>query len=979
VLNAALAVIVGVLGLFRTGTDEPAAGRLTASELRCEYLVEPLAVHEAAPRLTWVLSSDRRGEVQRAYRILVASTPQKLAADEGDLWDSGKVDSRATAHVPYAGVKLTSRRVCWWKVRAWDRDERPGPWSTPSRWEMGLLDSADWTAAWIEAEPRGSGAVVTRAIYRANNGKAERDVTALVAETLARGQAVVASNEALGGDPARNVVKRLVVEYSVDGAPMRAEVAEGGTLPALGTRLPLLRRSFEIRKPVRSARLYATALGVYQLRLNGGRVGDAELAPGWTDYRTRVNYQAFDVTAQIVAGENVLGACVAPGWFAGRAGLFHARAFYGSTPSLRCQLEITYEDGSRDTISSDTMWMRQHGPTLAADIMDGEAYDARREIPGWDRPGFDASGWTPVSTRSEARSLQGSLDPPVRILEQRPALSVTEPAPGRWTFDVGENIVGVARLRISAPAGTVLTIRHGEVLNPDGTIYTANLRGAAATDTYVCRGGGVEEWQPCFTFHGFRYVEVTGLPSRPGPEAVTGIVLGTDVPKAGTFSCDNADVNRLQANIVRGMHGNYLSIPTDCPQRDERMGWMADTQVFVPTAAYNADIASFMTKWMLDVADSQRADGAHSDVAPVMKGLNFGTPAWADAGVIVPWTIYEMYGDARILERHIESMTRWVDWCRAHSTGLIRDRDRGNDYGDWLAIGADTPKDLIGTAYFARSTDLVARSLRVLGRDASVYEKLFSEIRAAFIARYVGPDGEVAGNTQCGYLLALRFGLLPDGLRPRALERLVADIESRGGRLSTGFVGVGLLLPTLADAGRADVAYRLLLQDAFPSWLFSVKHGATTIWERWDGWTPERGPHPDIGMNSFNHYSLGSCGQWLFSDMGGITPDPEHPGFERMIIRPRVDGPLTEASAGYRSIRGTISVAWKRAAGAMTLDVQVPANTTARLEIPARSLEAIRESGSRLDSVEGITSTEWKDGRARVILGSGTYRFAVLP
>lgn len=954
------------------------SGHLRAANLRCEYLRDPLGMQEPSPRLGWIVESDRRAERQSAYRILVASTPEQLSRNEGDLWDSGMVQSDATAHITYAGSPLTSRQACAWKVMAWDRDGTPGEWSEPARWEMGLLAPEDWSAVWIEADAKPVGIELNRAVYYAIDNSASKDVTPLVAEMCERGEAITASNQALGGDPAPNVQKRLAIEYRCDGATLRADVAENATAVLARQRAPYLRKSFAVHKPIKQARLYATALGVYELYLNGNRVGDQRLAPGWTDYRKRVRYQAYDVTDRITRGPNVLGALVGPGWFSGRAGLFHAREFYGKTPALLAQLEITYEDGSSERIVSNETWLRHDGPMLAADLMDGEVYDARAAIDGWCAAGIDSQDWSAVKVRSESRNLESTIDQPVRMLQDLPARSLSEPKKGSWTFDLGQNMVGIVRLRVQAERGTVITIRHGEMLNPDGTIYTANLRGAAATDTYICSGAGVETWQPRFTYHGFRYVEITGLSQTPQLESMTGIVLGSDLPPAGEFSCSDERISQLQSNIIWGLRGNYLSIPTDCPQRDERMGWMADTQVFAPTAAFNADIAAFMTKWMVDVSDAQQADGAHSDVAPVMRGLTFGTPAWADAGTIVPWTIYQMYGDARILERHIESMIRWVEWCRRNSTGLIRDHARGNDYGDWLSIDADTPKDLIGTAYFARSTEILTRSLRVLGRQAESdqYRRLFDDIRTAFIQRFVDRQGRIAGDTQCGYVLALRFNLLPDELRDQAIHRLVTDIQSKGWHLSTGFVGVGNLLPVLSDNGRADVAYRLLLQDTFPSWLFSVKHGATTIWERWDGWTPERGVHPDAGMNSFNHYSLGSCGQWLFEGVGGIEPDPEHPGFAHFLVRPRIGGSLKWATAKYPSIHGEIASQWNLDGDHLTLRVTIPANTTATVYVPVAEGTDVRESGHDLEATVGVRLFRREEGKAVLSVGSGTYEFS---
>lgn len=929
------------------------SGRLAAAELRCEYLTDPLGIDQTQPRLSWIVESDARGALQSAYRILVASSPDLLAHDEGDLWDTGKVSSNDTTNIVYAGSPLRSREACYWMVKSWDGDGKPGPWSDPAHWEMGLLSESDWHAAWINAGPTRTPVAIDHAEYATVDAKVTVDVTDAVRKTAAAGDPIVASNDALGGDPAYGVKKHLVIDYHVGAVPMHADVGENSTASLGNTRYPYIRRSFTLDKPVRSARLYATALGLYEPSLNGERVGDARLAPGWTDYRQRVYYQTFDVTDQLKQGENVLGALVGPGWFAGRAGLFHAHAFYGDTPALLAQLEITFDDGSIMRIVSDDSWRRHDGPIISADIMDGEVQDARGVIDGWCTAAVSDGGWDAVTTRQEDRNLQAPPDLPVRELETLPARTVAQPEPGRWVFDLGQNMVGVARIRVREAPGTVITLRHAEMLNPDGTMYTENLRGAAATDTYVCRGGGVETWQPRFTFHGFRYVELSGLSNTPTTDAVTGVVLGSDLPPTGTFACSDERLNQLYSNITWGLRGNYLSIPTDCPQRDERMGWMGDAQAFIPTATYIDNVAPFMTKWMTDVRDAQREDGAYPDVAPVMKGLNFGTPAWADAGVIVPWTIYEMYGDTRILEQNIDAMTRWVEWCREHSTGLIRDHDRGNDYGDWLSINADTPKELIGTAYFARSTDLVAESYDALGQTdrAAEYHELFDQIRAAFTAKYIHDDGTVAGNTQTAYLLALAFNLMPDDLRDAATTHLLDDLESRGWRLSTGFIGVGYLLPVLDDTGHPDAAYRLLLQDEFPSWLFSVKHGATTIWERWDGWTPDRGMN-DPGMNSFNHYALGSCGRWLFEGVGGIHADD--PGFTHFTIRPQIGGGLTWAEASLRTVHGTVSSRWELQDHRLTLTIEVPNNTHATVVISSRHPSSLRSSGSPISQVQGL-------------------------
>lgn len=887
-----------------------------STNLRCEYLTNPLGIDVATPRLSWTLSSNRRGEMQTAYQILVASSQKLLKEDKGDLWDSGKVSSDESSQITYAGTPLVSREGCFWKVRAWDRDGKAGDWSVNAQWSVGLLRPADWSAKWIAPIPHSG----------------------------------------------RNIKK---------------EVSENQTLilPAQTSSVPYLRKDFELKSRVQRAVLYVTALGLYEVHINGQRVGDHVLAPDWTDYRRRVRYQTFDVTGLLKTGGNALGALLADGWFSGHIGN-GGYEFFGKKPAFLAQLEVTDTDGHTERIVTDDTWKSHDSPILASDFMLGENYDSRLETKGWDKPGLDQSNWSSVRVRDESsRQLESQVMPPVREICELTPKTITEPKPGRWTYDLGQNMVGVVRLKVSAPAGTVITLRHAEMLNPDGTLYTTNLRGAPSIDQYVCKGGGVEVWQPRFTFHGFRYVEITGLPDKPKKDAVTGIVIASDTPRTGEFTCSDPRINQLQSNIQWGQRGNYLSVPTDCPQRDERLGWMGDAEVFIRTATYNADVASFFTKWLVDVDDGQSPAGAFSNVSPNTSKDIGGVPAWADAGVICPWTIYEMYGDRRVLENHLPAMIKWVEYVKSHSNGLIRDKDRGEDFGDWLSINADTPKDLIGTAFFANSTHLLARSCRVLGREAEAdkYDQLFADIKTAFNKRYVVADGRIRGNTQCAYAMALKFELLPEDLRPKAAQYLEDDIKAKGGHLSTGFVGVSYLLPVLTQAGRADAAYNLLLQDTFPSWLFSVKQGATTIWERWDGWTPEKG-FQDPGMNSFNHYSLGSCGEYFFGYLGGIRP--ASPGFKTILIDPVIRDGLTWANTSFDSIHGKISTAWKVEGKRLTLEVEVPANTTATVCVPAENIASVTESGQHIDNVSDVKFLRQQDGKAVFEVGSGTYKFA---
>jgi alpha-L-rhamnosidase len=972
-----------------------AAAAADLTNLRCEYLTAPLGMDVEKPRLSWVLEErdmkpEARYQKQTAYQILVASTPELLAKDQGDLWDSGKVASDQSAQIEYAGKALASRQQCFWKVGVWldsPAAKSKATWSQPAMWEMGLLKAGDWMAKWIEgtgyvAKPPLT-APASLAILSATYGSdtARKNVTSLLSGMVKNHcLSVKADNTVLGGDPSFGKVKQLLVEYELGGKRLKKTVAEGSTLSipddfrsADSDRLHFLRKTLKLGdKRVAKARLYITALGLYQMNLNGRRVGDILFAPEWTDYRKRIRYQVHDVTAMLRKGDNVLAGLVGQGWYSGHIGLGGYK-HYGQIPALLAQLEVTFADGTVEQVITDDSWKVTASPILSSDFMLGENYDARLEVKGWNELGIDDSSWMKASVREEApRPLESQVTEPVRKICEIKAITLTEPKPGCWTFDLGQNMVGYVRLKVAAPAGTKLTLRHAEMLNPDGTLYTTNLRSAASIDTYVCKGGGVEIYQPHFTFHGFRYVEITGLAVKPARDAVTGIVIASDTPRAGEFACSDPRVNQLYSNICWGQRGNYLSIPTDCPQRDERLGWMGDAQVFVRTATYNSDVAAFFTKWLVDVDDAQR-DGAFTDISPG-TGCGDGTPAWADAGVICPTTIYHVYGDTRLLGQHYPAMVRWIEWCRTHSTGLIRDKDRGGDYGDWLSIGSDTPKDLIGTAYFAYSTRLVARAAQALGKtdDAAKYEQLFQEIKAAFNKKFVATDGRIQGNTQCCYLMALKFGLLSDELRAKAVQYLVEDITARKDHLSTGFVGVSYLLPVLTQAGQLDTVFKLFLQDTFPSWLFSVKQGATTIWERWDGWTPEKG-FQDPGMNSFNHYSLGSCGEWMFASLAGI--DTDGPGFKKLMIRPTPGHGITWVKASYDSINGKIATSWKVVRDTFSLDVTIPPNTTATICIPAKDAASVKESGQPAASVAGLKFLRMDHGTAVYQAGSGSYAF----
>ena len=674
-------------------------------------------------------------------------------------------------------------------------------------------------------------------------------------------------------------------------------------------------------------------------------------------------------------GPNACGIELADGWFCGYIGYAHQRDYYGKTPRARVQLHLEYTDGSQEDLGTGANWKAATGPVLNTDILKGENYDARLETPGWDSATFDDHAWAAVNVGADVSPvLQAHPGPPVRAIQEFTPQSITEPRAGVYVFDLDQNFAGVARLSIREKPGQKITLRYAERLNPDGTIYTANLRSATATDSYICRGDGLETWVPNFTFHGFQYIEVTGLTRKPGRDAVTGIALSSDTPVAGDFDCDDTMLNKLHKNIYWTQRANFIDIPTDCPQRDERLGWMGDAQIYCHTATLNADVQAFFTKWLVDVDDAQRADGEFPMVSPLKVAGDDGGPAWADAGVICPWTIYETYGDRRELERHYPAMCRFIEFCRNRSTPDMLPPAKFHCFGDWLNIQANTPANVICTAYFAYSTRLTARAAEVLGKtdDAAKWNALFEQIKAAFNRAYVKSDGTIEGDTQTAYVLALAFDLLDADHAKLAADHLVKNIEARKWHLSTGFVGTKDLMLVLAKIGRNDVALRLIHNDTFPSWGFSIKQGATSIWERWDGWTPDKG-FQDPGMNSFAHYSFGAVYQWMFENLGGIHSDGV--ACKKIIIEPVLDEKLKHAHVSYHSVRGQIECSWERTPVGLQMRVVVPANTTARVAIPARSVDTITEGGQPVLKAEGVVSARADGDRVWVEIGSGDYHF----
>jgi alpha-L-rhamnosidase len=595
-------------------------------------------------------------------------------------------------------------------------------------------------------------------------------------------------------------------------------------------------------------------------------------------------------------------------------------------------------------------------------------------MPSWDTSNYDGSSWAAVAVTEKSKEIGKVQAYPSytvqKIMEIKPK-GLTEPKEGVYVYDMGQNFAGWVRLKVNGKAGTKVVLRFAEMLNPDGTIYTENLRSARCTDTYILKGKGKEIWEPQFTFHGFRYVEVTGYPGKPPLDAITGVVVHSAVPMAGSFECSSPMVNQLFSNIVWSQRGNFIELPTDCPQRDERLGWTGDAQIFIRTATYNMDVAAFFTKWLVDLEDAQSEEGGFPDVAPRKVAMGDGTAAWGDAGVICPWTIYEVYGDERVLERHYESMKKWISYLKKNSKYLLRP---AKGYGDWVSIGSNTPKDVIATAFFAYSTHLVSKAAAVLGKndDAKEYDELFKQVRIAFNKAYVSDDGRIKGETQTCYLLGLYFNLLPKDKHPLAVQHLIEALKKKDWHLSTGFVGLSYLVPTLTKTGHLDIAYRLLNNDTFPSWGYSIKNGATTIWERWDGWTEEKG-FQTPGMNSFNHYSFGSIGRWLFGTVAGI--DTDGPGYKKIIIRPRPGGGLDYAKASYESINGKIISDWRIKGDTFALNVTIPANTTATVYVPAKNIASVTESGKPASQAEAVSLLRMGRDSAVFAVGSGSYKF----
>jgi len=854
----------------------------------------------------------------RSEKRGVTQSGYRIQVAEGDdglaspLWDTGRVASGTSILVPYEGPALRSRTRYVYRVKVWDGSGAESDWSETAWWETALLSPDEWQASWIGADP---------AVY----------------------------------DP--------------DAEPS-----------------PLLRKTFDLQGDIVSARLYATAAGVYELYLNGERVGEDLMTPGWTSYNKRLQYQTYDVTDRLAQGVNALGAALGNGWYKGELAWENHRNIYGNVRAVLIQLHVRLADGSERVIVSDTSWKTSTGGLSYSEIYHGEIYDARQEPEGWRKSDYDDAGWRAATVADpNAGRLVAQENWPVRVTERAMPVAALRTPAGDTVLDYGQNLVGRVRLKLNVPAGTTLKLAHAEILDREGNIYFGNLRGAKQQLVYTASGEPGETYAAAFSFFGFRYVKVEGYPGQDQEElpleAFEAEVMHSDMPETGSFDCSSELINRLNQNIRWGQRGNFLDVPTDCPQRNERLGWTGDAQVFVRTAAYHYQVAPFFAKWLHDLAADQLPDGGVPYVIPnVLK--RHSSAAWGDAAVICPWTIYLCYGDKRLLEEQFDSMKAWVEYIRAQGEDEYL-WNTGFHFGDWLGLDAKensyigaTPKDFIATAYYAYSARLVRDAAVVLGRADEVrrYGELLHRVVQAFRREFVTPGGRLAAPTQTAHALALVFDLVEGEVKTRVARELNELVVQNDHHLTTGFVGTPYLCFALSDHGYHETAVKLLLQESYPSWLYSVKQGATTIWEHWDGVKPD-GTFWSDDMNSYNHYAYGAIGDWMYRRIAGLDMDETSTAYREIRIAPLFGGTeLSHASASLESPYGRIRSAWRREGDTYRLDVEVPAGASASVRLPAGAGDVVVD-GLPVISSSDVTMLASDEGYANMRVGSGSYAF----
>ncbi|PPL17635.1 glycoside hydrolase family 78 protein [Microterricola pindariensis] len=858
-------------------TSDPIDRSIVVAAPRFEQLTEPLGIGVATPRVSW----KTRIESGDADAAPFTQTGYQLKTTRAGVVTLGEVvDSAEQVLVPWEFPALRSRESASVRVRVRSGSERWSDWSEPASVEAGLLEPGDWVA--------------------------------------------------------------------VPVGPAWAEDQEAERRP------PLVRREFTLPTDIAAARLYVTAHGLAEVEINGIRIGRDALAPDWTVYGQRLTYRSYDVTGALTAGDNAIGAWLGDGWYRGRIG-FHGGYpnLYGSDISLIAQLEVTHHDGRRTVVATDSDWSAGFGPILASNLYFGEHYDAREERAGWSEPGFDDAGFTPVAiAERDPATIVAPQGPPVRCTETLRPVSVSTSPSGATVLDFGQNLVGRLRIRVAGERGATVTLRHAEVMQ-DGEIYTRPLRGALATDRYTLAGADTEIWEPRFTFHGFRYAEITGWPGEFDPSMVEALVYHSDMERTGWLETSDPLINRLHENVVWGMRGNFVGLPTDCPQRDERLGWTGDIQVFAPTASFLYDCSGLLSSWLRDVEAEQLDDGTVPWYVPVIPGGAEWTPirpgaVWGDVAVLTPWVLFERFADRGVIATQYGSAKRWVD---------LIDKLAGDDHlwnegfqlGDWLdpaapphdPADATTDRYLVATAYFAESAKRLAETAAELGLadDAAHYFDLAAAVRAAFVGEYVLPSGALTSDAQTAYSLAIVFDLLPSAeQRSFAGKRLAELVREAGNRIATGFAGTPVISEALTLTGHVATAYDLLFEDECPSWLYTVKQGGTTIWERWDSLMPDGTVNPG-GMTSFNHYALGAVADWMHTTIGGIRST--EPGFRRISVRPLPDARLSSASAAHESPYGRIEVSWRVDGDSFSARVVVPVGVTADIELLGQVAETV--------------------------------------
>jgi alpha-L-rhamnosidase len=889
-----------------------AFAQIQIQQVKVENMINLLGLDIKQPRFSWVMTSTKRNVLQSAYEIRVARNQQALTSEKNLVWSSGKVNSDQSQFVLYNGPALNSGEKYFWQVRVWDNAGKSSSWSPPSFWQMGLLQSTDWKAKWISP-----------------------------------------------GFEEDSVLR-----------------------PS-----PYFRKQFQSTKAVQSATAYVTSLGLYEGFINGKRIGDAYLTPGWTSYNKRHQYQQYDVTNLVRQGNNAVGFVLGSGWYRGFIAFEGQKDFYGKSIGLLFQMEIKYSDGTSEWIMSDENWKCSTGGIQSSEIYHGETIDARKEQTRWNDVNFNDQSWSGVKIlQKDFSKLLATYNEPIRKHETFKQIKSIKTPKGEHVLDFGQNLVGWVQVKIKGNAGDKITIYHAEVLDKAGNFYTENLRPAKQQNVYILKGGAEETFEPHFTFQGFRYIKVEGYPGELKTENFTAIALYSDMKPTGTFTSSHPLINQLQKNIQWGQRGNFLDVPTDCPQRDERLGWTGDAQAFARTAAFNFDVHNFFAKWLKDLAADQENGSVPFVVPDVVRfGGQFsgGSAGWADAATIIPWNMYLAYGDKKIIEDQYESMKTWVEWIESKSKNDLW--NTGFHFGDWLFYrpfddndgrSAVTDKYLIAQCFFAHSTQLLINAANVLGKtqDVQHYADRLSKIKEAFRKEYMTPTGRLVSGTQTAYVLALNFDMLPEEQRPQAATRLVENVRSYGNHLSTGFLGTPYLCHVLSRFGYDDVAYTLLEQENYPSWLYPVKMGATTIWERWDGIKPDS-TFQTPGMNSFNHYAYGAIGDWMYRVASGIDTEESAPGYKRIVIKPHPGGKLTSAKADLETPYGLVSSSWKKENGKIILEIKIPANTRATIYIPTSNKNSVTESQKQIGGSKEIVSKTGEDKYAVVEVGSGVYRF----